>query len=111
MSFDTTVVNSGLRNGACIILDQNKDKEMVWFACRNHIMEMMLKTVVVHAIEYSSGPDILLFKTFKNVWNTVQLEHFVTIIFYAFTLNQINNISTHTITFALKQLENILKNY
>lgn len=29
MSFDTTAVNSGLRNGACVLLEQNMDKQML----------------------------------------------------------------------------------
>lgn len=104
MSFDTTAVYTGPRNGACIILEQNIDKEMLWLACRHHIIEIMLEAVVVHAIGCSSGPDILLFKRFKKAWNTIQQGHFETIISDASTSNEIENIS-ETITFALKRVE------
>jgi len=100
MSFDTTAVNTGLRNGACILLEQ--DKDVLWLACRHHIMEIMLEAVVVHAIGCSSGPDTLLF---KKSWNTIQSEHFETAISNASISNKIENISTETITFASKQLE------
>jgi len=105
MSFDTTAVNTGLRNGACILLEQNMDKDMLWLACRHHIMEIMLEAVVVHAIGCSSGPDILLFKRFKKSWSTIQSEHFETVISDASTSNKIENISTDMIIFASKQLE------
>jgi len=68
MSFDTTAVNNGLRNGACVLLEQNMDKQMLWLACHHHIMEIMLEAVVVHSIGCSSSPDILLFKRFKKAW-------------------------------------------
>jgi len=38
MCFDTTSVNSGPRNGACILLEQKLDKDLLWCACRHHIL-------------------------------------------------------------------------
>ena len=58
MCFDTTVVNSGPRNGACILLEQKLDKDMLWCACRHHILEIMLEAVVILALGTSKGPDI-----------------------------------------------------
>lgn len=42
------------------------DKEMLWLAYRHHIIEIKLEAVAVHAIGFSSGPDILLIKRFKK---------------------------------------------
>jgi len=81
------------------------DKDMLWLACRHHIMEIMLEAVVVHAIGCSSGPDILLSKRFKKCWSTIQSEHLETVISDASTSNEIENISTDMIIFASKQLE------
>jgi hypothetical protein len=39
MSFDTTSVNTGPRNGACILLEQKTEKDMLWLTCHNHIMD------------------------------------------------------------------------
>lgn len=102
MSFDTTAVNTGLRNEACILLEKNIDKDMLWLACCHHIMEIMLEAVVVHAIGCSSGPDVLLFKRFKKSWSTFQSEHFETVISDASASNEIENISTNMIIFASK---------
>lgn len=42
MSFDTTAVNTGTRNGACVLLEQKMQKDMLWLPCRHHILEIML---------------------------------------------------------------------
>lgn len=68
LCFDTTAVNRGLRNGACILLEQKMQKDMLWLACRHHIMEIMLEAVVSQALGPSSGPEISLFKRFKSAW-------------------------------------------
>lgn len=79
------------------------DEQMLWLACRYHIMEIMLEAIV-HVIGCSSGSDILLFKIFKNAWNTIQQGDFETIISDASTFNEIENIS-EMIHFAIKKLE------
>lgn len=69
MSFDTTASNTGSRKGACILVEQKMDKEMLCLACRHHTMEIMLESVVKNVIGPSSGPDNLLFKRFQNTGN------------------------------------------
>lgn len=68
MSFNTTAVNTGTRNGACVLLEQKMQKDMLWLPCRHHILEIMLEAVVVQGVGPSTGPDILLFKRFKKFW-------------------------------------------
>lgn len=51
--------------------------------------------------------DILLFRIFKKAWNTIQLEHFESVMSEVSTLNEIEHIST----FALKQLEGFQLRY
>jgi len=71
MCFDTTSVNSGSRSGACILLEQKMGKDLLWFACRHHILEIVLEAVVLHALGPSKGPDILIFKQFQSQWQFV----------------------------------------
>ncbi|CAH0552594.1 unnamed protein product [Brassicogethes aeneus] len=61
MSFDTTATNTGPRNGACILLEQKIKKDMLWLACRHHIMEIMLEAVLLQAL----GPST------ENVYSSV----------------------------------------
>ncbi|GBP22026.1 hypothetical protein EVAR_18667_1 [Eumeta japonica] len=79
MCFDTTAVNSGLRNGACILLEQKMEKDMLWLACRHHILEIVLEAVVSTTLSSSSGPDILIFKRFKNYWSKIDQTGYKTV--------------------------------
>ena len=40
LSFDTTAANSGLVKGACIRIEKDLDRPLLWLACRHHIHEM-----------------------------------------------------------------------
>lgn len=42
---DTTASNTGRFNGACVLLEQKLEKELLIFACRHHIYELVLKSV------------------------------------------------------------------
>jgi hypothetical protein len=71
MCFDTTASNTGRKNGACILLEQKLEKDLLWYPCRHHVLEIMLEAVVSPALQASSGPDIPLFKKFKANWNNI----------------------------------------
>lgn len=71
MSFDTTAANTGSWKGACILLQQKMQKDMLWLACHHHILEIMLEAVVVLSLGVSQGPDILLFKQFQKQWSAI----------------------------------------
>lgn len=38
MVFDTTESNTGLRNGKCALLEKKLNRELLWFACRHHVL-------------------------------------------------------------------------
>ena len=62
------------RDGACILLEQKMNKEMLWLACRHHIMEIILESVVQNEIGPSSGPDNLFLKRFQKNWQLINKE-------------------------------------
>lgn len=65
--FDTTASNSGRLNGSCVLLEQLLNHDILFFACRYHIFEIVLQAVFAHVkITVMNGPDIPLFKRFKN---------------------------------------------
>jgi hypothetical protein len=105
MSFDTTSVNTGPGNGACILLEQKMEKDMLWLACRHHTMDIILEAVVLHVRGPSTGPEILIFKRLKNAWKTVNQTAFKTAALDASTLNEVKNIITDMISFVQKQLK------
>lgn len=72
---DTTASNTGRINGACVLLEQKLDREMLIFACRHHIYELVLKSVFEAKIsQVTTSPDIPLFKNFRENWKNVDAD-------------------------------------
>jgi len=64
--FDTTASNTGIKKGACTILEQKIGRNLLGLACRHHIFELIINKVFNSLpIKHQSGPDLLLFKTFS----------------------------------------------
>lgn len=72
---DTTASNTGRINGACVLLEQKLNREMLIFACRHHIYELVLKAVFEAKIsQVTTSPDIPLFKNFRSNWKNINVE-------------------------------------
>jgi hypothetical protein len=71
MVFDTTAHNSGRVKGACTLIQQQLDKELLELACRHHIFELVLGVVFETLVGISKTPTIpfvdLLAKEWKNL--------------------------------------------
>lgn len=77
MCFDTTASNTGLRNGACALLQQKLNRTFLHLACRHHILEIVVGKVFQECLESStSGPDIPMFKRFKISWSKINKDHY-----------------------------------
>jgi len=66
MSFDTTLSNTGLKSGACVLLEQKLGRNLVSLACRHHVMELIVTKVFDKVMEASSGPNINYFKDLQT---------------------------------------------
>jgi hypothetical protein len=65
--FDMTASNSGRLNGACILLEELLNRDILFFVCRHHIFKLVLHAVFSYTkLTVMNGPDIPLFKKFKN---------------------------------------------
>lgn len=72
---DTTASNTGRINGACVLLEQKLSREMLIFACRHHVYELVLKGVFEAKIsQVTTSPDISLFKKFRENWKNIDPE-------------------------------------
>ncbi|XP_076060300.1 uncharacterized protein LOC143036625 [Oratosquilla oratoria] len=76
--FDTTASNTGLLQGACIKIQEQLQKELVWLACRHHVYEVILADVFRSAYGPSSGPSIPLFSRFQDLWGNLDKRNFKT---------------------------------
>lgn len=71
MSFDTTSSNTGLKSGACMLLEQKLGRNLVSLACRHHVMELIVAKVFDTLMGTSSGPNIKLFERFSDFWTSI----------------------------------------
>ncbi|KAJ8411990.1 hypothetical protein AAFF_G00142570 [Aldrovandia affinis] len=75
MSFDTTSSNTGRNNGACVLIEQQLKKDLLYFACRHHVLELpaeAFKTVMGPM----SGPNVTMFKRFQDHWQFIDRSQF-----------------------------------
>ena len=66
MVFDIIASNTGLKNSACTFIQV--EHELVWVACRHHVMELILASVFRALFAPTGGPDVALFKGFQQCW-------------------------------------------
>jgi len=69
MCFDTTASNTGRVNGACILLEASMGRHLLWLACRHHMFEVLLSDAFRVCFGPSSGPEITIFKRFRESWS------------------------------------------
>lgn len=104
MGFDTIASNTGRLNGACVLLEQKLEKNLLWLACRHHILEIVLEAVVVLALGISSGLVIQIFKRFQNRWHRINQEDFKPVNTDPEILPHVEEVTTAMIAFAAHQL-------
>ena len=76
LCFDTTASNSGHLAGACKLIEQKLGKDLLYLACRHHIMELIVGAAFEVAVGKSTGPEVLIFKRFKEKWQFVDQAAF-----------------------------------
>lgn len=76
LCFDTTGSNTGRINGACINIEKMFDRDLLYLPCRHHIFELVLKSCFDVLMGASSGPDINLFKRFRESWSTINRDKY-----------------------------------
>jgi hypothetical protein len=65
--FDIIASNSGRLIGAWVLLEQKLNRSILFFACRHHIFEIILKAVIfISKLSVMSEPDNPLFKWLKS---------------------------------------------
>jgi len=104
MCFDTTASNTGHKNGACPLIEQLLGKQLLYFAQRHHIFELVLETVFGIQMKPSSSPDILIFKRFQSQWSFVDNTDYRTVVDDEYAADAVRNVKDHIIAFAEEQL-------
>lgn len=71
MCFDTTSSNTGRHSGACVQIEQKLGRDLLYFACRHHMMELLVGAAFTVCLSPTSAPEVLLFKRFKQQWSFI----------------------------------------
>lgn len=73
---DTTNVNLGDKGGAAILLEQLMDKDLLYLACRRHVLELLLRAAFEQKFPGTTGPDVPMFRRFREQWPTFNVNDF-----------------------------------
>ena len=71
MCFDTTVSNTEVNAGTCILLEEKLGRNLISLTCRHHIMELIVAKVSDTVTGSSSGQNINLLQRFREYWASV----------------------------------------
>lgn len=77
ISFDTTASNTGRLKGACVLLEQKIGRDLLYLACRHHIMEIILKAVFDLKMGGTTCTGPPIFKRFQDQWEKIHKEKFL----------------------------------
>ena len=78
MSFDTTSSNTGHISGTCTLIQQKLGRELLFLACRHHVLELLVGAVFKTCMVSTSGPEVLLFKRFGQKWSLMDQSSYQT---------------------------------
>lgn len=66
---DTTITNTGVNNGACVLLEEHLEKDLLYLMCRHHIYELCLRAVFdLKMPEPTICPTVPIFDRFATAW-------------------------------------------
>jgi len=104
--FDTTSSNTGHRSGACSLIEQKLNKDILHLACRHHVMELVVGAAFEQtSFATSKGPEIRLFKRFKDQWEYLDRGSFQTASSDSSVETQVGTCRSDILKFAHTQLE------
>ncbi len=71
--FDTTSANTGVHRGCCTLLQALLGWQILWLACRHHILELILGAAYTELFGPTSGPEATLLKKLQAAWSSLDL--------------------------------------
>ncbi|XP_074101902.1 uncharacterized protein LOC141529299 [Cotesia typhae] len=73
---DTTASNTGIRNGACVLVEKALSRKLLYLPCRHHIFEIVLRSAFEVYWPASSGPNVPIYQRFKKKWDEIDQSNF-----------------------------------
>lgn len=76
LCFDTTASNTGRNKGACTLIEAKLNRQLVWNACRHHVLERVAASSFEVALkENSKGPEIEMFADFRKKFKSFDVNN------------------------------------
>lgn len=107
LCFDTTASNTGNRAGACVLLEQKLDRDLLFLACRHHVFELVIGSAFEKTFGASSGPSVLLFQRFQKQWEYIDKKNFQAANTDEFVANAVSSKKAQLLTFAKSHLMSV----
>lgn len=63
-------------SGACVLLQQKMQRDLLFLACRHHILELVLRNVYEEYMGKSKLPEVELFNRFKKHWSSINITSY-----------------------------------
>lgn len=73
---DTTSSNTGCYNGAIVLLQQMLGRSILYFGCRHHVYEILLRAAFESKFGGTSSPNVPIFERFRNSWENFDQHEF-----------------------------------
>ncbi|KAL4100680.1 hypothetical protein QTP88_020714 [Uroleucon formosanum] len=102
---DTTASNTGRLKGACILLEQKLEREILYLPCRHHIPEVVLRSAFEIKIDTASAPDVPIFKRFQKCWPNINVNNFHIGLEDTFVFQSLQNLKDELLIFCINQLK------
>lgn len=90
----------GRLKGACVLLENYLERNILYLPCRHHIYELVLKSVFEAKLCITSGPDVPIFKRFQQFWGNIDQNKFKAGIMNDFVKTILNDVCDNVISFA-----------
>lgn len=75
---DTEAVNTGRISGACVLIENELETDLLHIMCRHHILELVLKSIFEQTFGRSTGPTgISQFRSLIQKWEEIKRGGFV----------------------------------
>ncbi|XP_044591190.1 uncharacterized protein LOC123269514 [Cotesia glomerata] len=102
---DTTASNTGIRNGACVLVEKALSRKLLYLPCRHHIFEIVLRSAFEVYWPASSGPNVPIYQRFKKKWDEIDQSNFTAGICDKKVLEVITPIKDEILKFVNNQIE------
>lgn len=107
MCFDTTASNTGRMKGACTLIEKQLRKNLLYLACRHHILEVVLRSVFDHKMGLTTGPQPDIFKRFQMYWPNIDQSKYMEGVQDDSVKNSVKDFEKEVSEFLRIQLTNI----